>query len=279
MKVLNMKRIVALGPKGTYCDVALNKYLKSINENLEVGYYPSIFRINDFMDDDTLAVVPFENTLDGFVIEGMDQIILNGYHIISQVKLDIDFAFVSYAKDIKNVKKIYVSFKALGQCTKFISDNNFQTIKCDSNIEALNNLNRWDESYGAIIPMHSLDNLNFDLMIPHVADSKSNETRFFIISKKKIVEKLDTEVEASIVITAKKDRPGILFDILKSFHDLNINLKSIMSRPMKTEMGQYRFYFECMLFKNDIEILDMLSDMFKNSQDFILQILGVYNKL
>ncbi len=274
-----MKRIVALGPKGTYCDVALNKYLKSINENLEVGYYPSIFRINDFMDDDTLAVVPFENTLDGFVIEGMDQIILNGYHIISQVKLDIDFAFVSYAKNIKDVKKIYVSFKALGQCTKFISDNNFQTIKCDSNIEALNNLNRWDESYGAIIPMHSLDNLNFDLMIPHVADSKSNETRFFIISKKKIVEKLDTEVEASIVITAKKDRPGILFDILKSFHDLNINLKSIMSRPMKTEMGQYRFYFECMLFKNDIEILDMLSDMFKKSQDFILQILGVYNKL
>ena len=30
---------------------------------------------------------------------------------------------------------------------------------------------------------------------------------------------------------------------------------------------------------DDIEILDMLSDMFKNSQDFIQQILGVYNKL
>ncbi len=274
-----MKRIVALGPKGTYCDVALRNYLKNINKNLEIDYYPSIFRINDFMDDDTLAVIPFENTLDGFVIEGMDQIILNGYNIISQTKLDIDFAFVSYASDIKEVKKIYVSFKALGQCTKFISDNNFQTIKCDSNIEALNSLNRWDNSYGAIIPMHSLEDVNFNLMIPHVADSKANETRFFIVSKKKIQEELSSEVEASIVITAKHDRPGILFDILKSFHDLNINLKSIMSRPMKTEMGQYRFFFECSLFKDDIDLLEMLKDMFKNNQDFILQILGVYNKL
>jgi len=274
-----MKRIIALGPSGTYCDVALRNYLKKINEDLIIDYYPSIFRISDYMDDDTLAIIPFENTLDGFVIEGMDQIILNNYNIVSQIKLDIDFAFVSHAKNIDDVKNIYVSFKALGQCSRFISEHKFRTIKCDSNIEALNNLNRWDESYGAIIPMHSLNNLDFNINIPHVADSKSNETRFFIASTKPIKEELKDEVEASIVITAKHDRPGLLFSILKCFDDLNINLKSIMSRPMKTEMGKYRFYFECSLFKDDIELLNMLKEMFKNNQDFILQILGVYNKL
>ena len=279
MKVLFMKRIVALGPKGTYCDVALNKYLKQVNKNLIIDYYPSIFRISDYVDDETLAVIPFENTLDGFVIEGMDQIILNNYNIISQVKLDIDFVFVTNAKKIEDVKKIYASFKAIGQCTRFISKNNFSTIKCDSNIEALNNLNRWDDSYGAIIPLHSLESNKFNLTIPNIADSNTNETRFFIVSKKKIQEELKTEIEASIVITAKHDRPGLLFNILKCFDDLNINLKSIMSRPMKTEMGQYRFYFECSLFKDDIELLDILKEMFKNNQDFILQILGVYNKL
>ncbi len=117
------------------------------------------------------------------------------------------------------------------------------------------------------------------MKISHIADSKSNETRFFIVSKKKITEDLKSELEASIVITALKDRPGLLFNILKCFDDLNINLKSIMSRPMKTEMGQYRFYFECTLYKEDLELLDMLKEMFKNNQDFILQILGVYNKL
>ncbi len=274
-----MKRIVALGPKGTYCDVALKKYLNKINDDLIIDYYPSIFRVSDFMDDDTLAIIPFENTLDGFVVEGMDQIIINGFNIISQIKLDIDFAFVSNANNIEDVKKIYVSFKALGQCTKFINEHNFQTIKCDSNIEALNNLNRWDNSYGAIIPIHALNDKDFNLKISHIADSKSNETRFFIVSKKKITEDLKSELEASIVITALKDRPGLLFNILKCFDDLNINLKSIMSRPMKTEMGQYRFYFECTLFKEDLELLDMLKEMFKNNQDFILQILGVYNKL
>lgn len=106
-----MKRIVALGPKGTYCDVALRKYLNKINKNLEIDYYPSVFRVSDYIDNDTLAVIPFENTLDGFVVEGMDQIIMNGFNILSQVKLDIDFAFVSNASSVEDVKRFMFHLK------------------------------------------------------------------------------------------------------------------------------------------------------------------------
>lgn len=270
-----MKRIVALGPKGTYCDIALNKFLKD-KDNYIIDYYPSIYKISSYMDDDTLGIIPFENTLDGFVIEAMDQIILNDYHIISQVKLDIDFAFVSNAKNIKDVKNVYVSFKAIGQCSEFVSKNNFNMIITNSNIESLNNIK--EVSDGAIIPVHALTD-DFNIKLKHIADSKYNQTRFFVISKNNFKEELNSEIEASIVITAKSDRPGLLFDILKGFHDLNINLKSIMSRPMKTEMGKYRFYFECALFKDDIELLEILKKMFENSNDYIIQILGIYNKI
>jgi len=272
-----MKKYVVLGPKGTYCDIALKNYLK--NEKAMVEYYPSILKMPKYLANADYAILPFENTLDGFVIESMDQIIINNYHIYSQTKLKIDFAFISNAKDISSVKYVYCQFKAYGQCLDFISNNNFSTIITQSNTESFNSLIDKNEEYGAIVPMHLINDNSFNITIKHIADSKQNETRFFILSAYNEVEKLNTEVEASIVITAKTDRPGVLFEILKSFHELNINLKSIMSRPMKTVMGRYRFYFECSLFKDDVSVLEILKDMFKNSQDFILQILGVYNSL
>ena len=275
-----MKRIAVLGPKGTYCDIACKEYFKINNKIFDVVYYPSILKTAQAVDDNTIAIIPFENTLDGFVIESMDQIILNNYNIISQVKLDIDFAFVTNAKKIEDVKECYVQFKAYGQCLDFISNNEFNVLKTESNVESLNLLLKSDSTYAAIIPMHILNEYDFNIKITHIADSKANETRFFVITNdnKKNIYKYN-DIEASIVVTANVDRSGILYDILKKFHDLDINLKSIMSRPMKTEMGKYRFYMETSLTSETLKKLDDLENSFDENKDFSVHILGVYNKL
>ena len=102
-----MKRLAVLGPKGTYSDIAKNSYLKQTNENYEIIYYPSILKTALAVDDNTIAILPFENTLDGFVIESMDAVISNNLQIASQLILDIDFAFISYAKMMLDVKNVY----------------------------------------------------------------------------------------------------------------------------------------------------------------------------
>ncbi len=274
-----MKKIAVLGPEKTYCDIACKKYLKQTKDAYEIEYYPSILKTARAVDENTLAILPFENTLDGFVLESMDEIIEKKYHIISQIKLDIDFAFVSNAKDIKDVKKCFVQFKAYGQCLEFISKNNFTILTTQSNIESLNQLLAADDTYGAIVPLHILEDIHFNIEIKHIADSRMNETRFFVVQKDEKENEYKENLEASFVITSIVDRPGILFDILKNFHDLNINLKSLMSRPMKTEMGKYRFYIECSLLKKDIKMLDKLENKFKEQKDFKVHILGIYNKL
>lgn len=274
-----MKKIAVLGPKGTYSDIACKAYLKETSQQYEIEYYPSILKVAEAALETGMAIFPFENTLDGFVIESMDQIIFHQFHILSQIKLDIDFAFVSHAKSIEKVKHCYVQFKAYGQCLEFIAKNNFNLCTTQSNTESLAKLLEADEEYGAIIPIHLLSDLSFSIVIPHIADSRANETRFFIVQKEDVLESLDMDVEASFVITAKVDRPGILFDILKKFHDLNINLKSILSRPMKTEMGQYKFYIECSLRKDDLKVLDDLEKKLKMQNEFSVCRLGIYNKL
>ena len=111
-----MKKMAVLGPKGTYSDIAAKKFLSENNIDLELIYYPSILKTSEALKENEFAIFPFENTLDGFVMESVDYIINNGYHIIYQLKLPIDFVFISNEKDIKDIKNLYVQFKTYGQC-------------------------------------------------------------------------------------------------------------------------------------------------------------------
>lgn len=273
-----MNIIKTLGPKGTYSDLATKKFLNN-NENYKIEYYPSILKTITYLNDNEYAIIPIENTLDGFVVEGLDQIIANKYCILQQLKLDIDFAFVSNSTDIKSIKYCYSQFKAYGQCLDFISKYNFNIIRTESNTESLNRLLESNDLYSAIIPIHLLDDFDFKTEILHVADSKNNETRFFVISKNHQFKFKSNNLESSIVVEAHEDRPGILYDILSQFHSSNINLKSIMSRPLKTEMGKYKFYVECSIDKSMIDKLNELKKNIELKNNASVDILGIYDTI
>lgn len=272
-------KIAVLGPKDTYCDVALDKYLKEKNiKDVEKVFCPTIIKTAMAVDLDTIAILPFENTLDGFVMEALDHIILRDLNIIDQVKLSIDFAFVTNAKSLSDVKTVYCQFKAFGQCLEFILDKDFEVIKTDSNVQSADLLDKAGETYGAIIPVHVLEKRSYKTIIPHVADSKRNETRFFIVTKDKQRSELRGDLNASLIVFSKEDRPGLLYDILSKFHDYNINLNSILSRPSKVDLGKYNFYMETTLKKDEDLKLDKLIDELRG-EGFKINKLGVYNAL
>ena len=272
-------KIAVLGPKDTYCDVALDKYLKENNiSQVDKVFCPTIIKTALAVDDNTLAILPFENTLDGFVMEALDTIILKDLNILDQVKLSIDFAFVTNARSISEVKTIYCQFKAFGQCLEFILDKDFEVIKTDSNVQSADLLDKADSTYGAIIPVHVLEKRSYKTVIPHVADSKRNETRFFIVTKNRQMSELRGNLNASLIVFSKEDRPGLLYDILSKFHDYNINLNSILSRPSKTDLGKYNFYMETTLKKDEVKKLDELIDVLK-LDGFEINKLGIYNAL
>lgn len=273
-----MKKIAVLGPKGTYSDVCKDLFLKTTKEEYETSYYPSIIKAINAISDDTIAIVPFENSLDGFVMESLDKIISNKLHIIKQLKLSIDFAFIANVEKIEDVEDVYCQFKSYGQCLDFITSHNFKVIKTESNIESLVRFKKEKKGFGAIIPIHALDE-DFPLVIKHVSDSKKNETRFFILNNKDIEFDKSKKLEASLVLTSIVDRPGILYEILNKFHEKNINLKAILSRPDKTGIGNYNFYIECSISNYKESGFKELLESFDNENEYKVLLLGIYESL
>lgn len=273
-----MKRIACLGPKGTYSDIAARKF-KENNQDYVIEYYPSIIKAINNVSDDCIAIVPFENTLDGFVMESLDKIIIDNLTIRSQLKLDIDFAFVGNTKNLKDIKEVYCQFKAYGQCLDFILENDFNVIKTESNIDSFDRLMKSSVGYGAIVPMHVTGKLEMPLIIKHIADSKNNETRFFVVDNNKKLNEIDDNYMASVVITSIVDRPGILTEILEGFHKSNINLRAILSRPDKSMMGKYNFFIEFNLNKSQKNDFNNLIKKYNEGKDFKIKILGIYGEI
>lgn len=266
-----MSKIAILGPAGTYT----SKAVELLKNEYEPVYYPSILKSLMAVDEEVDALIPFENTLDGFVYEGVDAIIKNGLHIVEEVKLEVGFNCISNC-DIKDVEVLYVQFKAYGQCLDFISKHDLKIITTESNIESLNWFLKNPNKSAAIIPNH-LNCSEYKEVIYNIADSRNNETRFVRVAKnpKYVIEQ---HMVASMVITPIADKAGLLYDLLKHFKDYDFNLRTIMSRPRRDEIGKYSFYIELDLESNKLELLYELAKMIENV-NANSSIIGIYNKI
>ena len=272
-----MKKIGLLGPKGTFCEVALKKYLEYSNLNdVEVNLYQTISKVSSHIDFNDLTILPLENSLDGYVQETIDGLLYNGKTIICDLVIPINFAFVTFEKDINKVRKLYVQFKAYGQCLDFINNHDFSVYKCENNVESLESLLKDKDNCGAIIPMHLVDDRFSDgVVIKSVSDKANNNTRFIVLDSNLILK--NNNGKCSMILCAKSDKPGILSNALRIFQIYDINLTCIMSRPTKNELGTYHFYVE---FDNATrnKINNVKADLEKDNE-FEVKILGIYSRI
>jgi len=266
-----MKKVSLLGPKGTFSDLACQKYMKNIQT--EIIYASSIESSVEALNHADYAIVPIENTLDGYVQQTLDLLLDKIVYIIDEIYVPVQFSLIAHVNHTTEIKRVYTQFVAKGQCYKFLKElSTDRLIITESNMESFNLVKHGIEGDAAIVPSHMVHHFN-GFKITDVTDTKENFTRFFILSKQlQHIEANETKV--SIVVNPIIDRPGLLFDILGIFKKYNINLTSIMSRPTKTEMGNYLFYIE--MKSNSLNKSKIDQALTEIQNDFKIKILGVY---
>lgn len=275
-----MKKIAVLGPPGTFCDNAAKQYMESIETKMKPIYYPTIedavYGVGVPCD---YGIIPIENTLDGFVQRTLDLLLEMNICIVQEINIPVKFSLIANTENVNEIKKLFVQFKANGQCRKFIDSlRDITIVTTESNMESYYKISNDEAGEAAIIPYHMLDSVSNKFQITDVTDSANNYTRFIVI-RPNIVENSEINIgegiKISLYIMPELDRPGILFEILKWFSENNINLVSIMSRPTKKEMGTYNFFIEISgAHKEKTMMINVLKSI---REKYRLEILGIYS--
>ncbi len=207
------------------------------------------------------GVAPVENMLQGSVRESLYSLSSTRLKIIHSYDLPIHHCLASLST---NFKKVISHPQALGQCSKFFStDKKYNIEEVSSTSKAMEMASKNPE-YAAIGSKEAAKFFNLNVIKENLEDNHDNVTRFIVISKQSTIQN-KTNLRTSLMIIPYKDKPGLLFNILKAFKDNNINLTKIESLPLGKKLGEYQFFMEIDGSETDENVSNAINEISKNN--------------
>ena len=246
-----IRKLLFLGPKGSYSDFAKNKFIEAFGLNCVSTNLKSISGVikalKDENSEDIAAVIPIENSIEGIVRETLDNLASlkkEGYKIIAETTMDIEHALIGYADKKSEIKVIRSHPQALAQCKKYIHDNFPDSLIEEATLStsaAIRSLTEEDKSVAAIGSVDCAKMYNVPIIENTINDETNNKTRFILLGK---FLSPQTGQDKTSITFSTENKAGALNKILTILENHDINMSYIDSRPSKKELGEYVFYID-----------------------------------
>ena len=158
MNIFETENLYFLGPKGTYAQLAMNKFVADLDIKakniIPLNPITKIIQAVD-ADKNAIAILPIENSIEGIVRETIDNFVKlkdKNLKIAAETIIPISHCLMSKATDIKEIKHVVSYTQALGQCSTYICNRipNATIIEATSTSDAARLLQEKDNTYAAI---------------------------------------------------------------------------------------------------------------------------------
>ena len=265
-------KVAYLGPEGTFTQEATLKHFgQSVTTSPKLAI-DEVFRDVEAESCD-YGVVPVENSTEGIINQTLDSFIDSSLSICGEVELPIHQHFLVgvNAQDTK-ITRVYSHSQSLAQCRHWLDANypKIERIAVSSNAEASKRAaGEWNT---AAIAGEACSNLYELIKVSaNIEDKPDNSTRFLIVGRKSIPPSGDDKTS---VVVSVRNKPGALHTLLKPFHDKNIDLTRVETRPSKSGKWSYLFFIDFLGHREDLpvrKIFETLSDTNVN-----VRVLGSY---
>lgn len=234
-------RVAFLGPEGTFTQMAAVEHFGHAAHFVGAPDISEVFReVETGLAD--FGVVPIENSTEGVVNYTLDKFVESTLKVCSEVIIPVNLHLLSAEPDLKRIKTVYSHAQALAQCRQWLAMH-LPKAKCahaESTALAAHGIKR-KKGAAAIASDFAADQHGLNILAKNIQDVVNNYTRFLVLGD--ITPAATGHDKTSIAFVAK-DRPGILYQLLKPLADRKINLTKIESRPLKTKVWEYMFFVD-----------------------------------
>ena len=274
----SIKKILYLGPRGSYSQIAMETFKEKLGLKSRAEDISSITRVIGQLDceDDVVAVLPVENSIEGIVRETIDKLITTSEDVKIQAELTIPISHCLISKgNMEDIENIVSMPQALSQCQTYIANNfkkNVNIVSANSTSAATSMLDGKDETWASIANEFCAKLYDKKVLDRDINDVKDNKTRFILLSKKDL--NIIKPNRTSIAFSTKNES-GSLLKVLEVFYKHNLNMIYLESRPSKKVFGEYIFFADIDKGYDDIE--HALNDI-KEKCEFY-RLLGSYRAL
>lgn len=244
---LAQTRFAFLGPRGTFCQQALNQVV----EETDAIHLPALDApraINMVRKGEAeYAVVPIENSVEGGINATLDTLSKHGdLVIVAEILVPISFVLAARADTkISDIRRISTHNAAWTQCREWILTNlpDVEYLPAASTAAGAQRLAETENPGYEATLVSSLAAKQYGLAVlcDDVADNPNAVTRFVFVGRANTVPAPTGSDKTTLMVQLSADGSGALLQILTQFSALGINLSRIESRPTGDSLGRYAF--------------------------------------
>ena len=243
-RLLEGMRIAYSGTEGAYAHIAATKLFPTANK-IGYGNFDAAYAAVESGECD-VAVLPIENTYNGDVGQVIDLMFSGSLYVNNMTDLAISHDLLApKGVRIEDVKTVFSHPQALGQCHAYILKHGFEEIEFSNTALAAKHVaDLNDVTTAAIASAEAAEIFGLDVLDTNVNASRSNTTRFAVLSRSRNQQSSADARVRSILFFTVKNKAGALSKAIEVIANHGFNMGVLRSRPMKELMWQYYFYVE-----------------------------------
>ena len=266
--------VVFQGVPGAYSQVAMNEFFCDMKASFHVDTWRDA--IESLLSEKAdFAVLPIENSTAGAIIQNYDLLSEYDVAIVGEQIIKASHALLGVeGADISDIKTVYSHPQAILQCDRYLRERHpeFKAVAMQNTAMAAQKVrDDNDRTAAAIAGKINASIYGLSVIEEAIQDDASNETRFIIVSAKKIF--LSTAKKVSICFELPHEK-GSLYRALSHFIFNGVNMTGIESRPIVGRQWEYRFFIDVEGNLFDERVVSALTGLFAETS--ALKILGNY---
>ncbi len=247
-----MKKMGVLGPLGTHSEAAAQYLSRLLPERPELLVYPDIFAVIQAVEDGEVdsCLVPVENSLEGAINITLDTLARSDDLFVASELIWPVHNQLMARPGTQKICRIYSHPQPISQCRGYLQQHypEAELIKVASTARAAEIVAKEPRGMGAAaICTERGGELNGLVTVAkEIQDNMANATRFFELRRVTAAPQAPIGPAEKMLVICEIDgqKAGALYDVLKEFADRGVNMTRIESRPARTELGAYIFFFD-----------------------------------
>jgi prephenate dehydratase len=275
-KIDHAARIAFQGEPGAFSQIAARKLLGPAVNTVACPTFESLFdSIAEGRAD--LVLAPLENTLAGPVLRCYDLLYQGSLRMIGEVVLRIGHCVIGCpGSSLESIRRIQSHPVALAQCERFFAAHPgiVKAAAEDTAGSVHQIMDRLDLSVAAIASEFAAREYGAQILVSAVEDDPNNFTRFALLEPASAANQSIPEADATTLVLTVANQPGALFRSLEPFALNNVDLMSLVSRPLVGEPWHYRFFLEVAAAVSDPCMQKALAELEPRAVE--LRVLGSY---
>ncbi|MDX6636809.1 MAG: prephenate dehydratase [Solirubrobacterales bacterium] len=242
-------KVAYLGPAGTFSEDALRAAAGEAADAVPTTtVHDAIQAVGEGRVD--LALVPFENSIEGSVRSTLDALAFDGdaVTIVGQHDHPIHHSLIARsALEPERIEVVLSHPQVLAQCARFLREElpEAEVRAASSSAEAIRAVSREAAPWAALGAGSAAALYGCTVLRDTVEDEPDNVTRFVWVAPAGSVPSGDGVWRTTLVFSELgEDHPGALVDALTEFSSRAVNLTRIESRPLRRGLGRYMFFVD-----------------------------------